>query len=94
VKGLIRTLIALLVIAATTPIFGGDRTDQILIEGNVHIAARIGETDRPIEILRHLLTVPDGLPPITPALLRLDPVWDPIRSDPRLQELAATPLKS
>jgi hypothetical protein len=26
---------------------------------------------------------------IPPALLRLDPVWDPIRNDPRFQELAA-----
>jgi hypothetical protein len=25
----------------------------------------------------------------TPALLRLDPVWDPIRNDPRFQELVA-----
>jgi hypothetical protein len=26
---------------------------------------------------------------ITPALLRLDPIWDQIRKDPRFQELAA-----
>jgi hypothetical protein len=26
---------------------------------------------------------------ITPALLRVDPVWDQILSDPRFQELAA-----
>ena len=26
---------------------------------------------------------------ITPALLRLDPIWDQIRNDPRFQELAA-----
>ena len=26
---------------------------------------------------------------ITPALLRLDPVWDQIRNDPRFQELAS-----
>jgi TolB-like protein/Tfp pilus assembly protein PilF len=56
-------------------------------EVRARIAARIGETDRAIEILRHLLTVPYGPPPITPALLRLDPIWDPLRSDPRFQQL-------
>jgi hypothetical protein len=26
-------------------------------------------------------------PPITPALLRLDPLWDPLRADPAFQKL-------
>ena len=57
------------------------------LEARARIAARIGETDRAIEILRHLLTVPYGPPPITPALLRLDPMFDLLRNDPRFQKL-------
>ena len=47
----------------------------------------LGDRDRALPILERLLVHPyaDAL---TPALLRLDPVWDPIRDDPRFQKLA------
>jgi tetratricopeptide (TPR) repeat protein len=52
------------------------------------IYALLGDADHAIPILKRLLQIPYG-GPITPALLRLDPLWDPIRNDPRFQELAA-----
>jgi serine/threonine-protein kinase len=52
------------------------------------IYALLGDADHAIPILKRVLRMPyAGW--ITPALLRLDPVWDQIRNDPRFQELAA-----
>src|SRR6266403_3375551 len=52
----------------------------------------IGENSRPISTLTRLLQTPYGgwlynPAPITPALLRLDPIWDPLRADPAFQKL-------
>ncbi|HEX8078300.1 MAG TPA: hypothetical protein VF511_10840 [Chthoniobacterales bacterium] len=46
----------------------------------------LGDRDRALPILERLVVLPyaDAL---TPALLRLDPVWDLIRDDPRFQKL-------
>jgi len=57
-------------------------------ESMADVYALLGDADHAIPILKRLLQIPYG-PPITPALLRLDPVWDQIRNDPRFQELAA-----
>jgi len=54
-------------------------------EDMARIFALLGNADHAIPILKRLLEIPF---PITPALLRLDPVWDQIRNDPRFQELA------
>jgi TolB-like protein/Tfp pilus assembly protein PilF len=52
----------------------------------------IGENSRAISTLARLLQTPYGgwlynPAPITPALLRLDPLWDPLRADPAFQKL-------
>jgi TolB-like protein/Tfp pilus assembly protein PilF len=57
-------------------------------EGMANIYALLGDADHAIPILQRLLQIPGGLLPLTPALLRLDPIWDQIRNDPRFQKLA------
>jgi len=56
------------------------------------IETMTGENSRAIETLTRLLHTPYGgwlytPSPITPALLRLDPIWDPLRTDPAFQKL-------
>jgi len=52
----------------------------------------IGENSSAISTLTRLLQTPYGgwlysPTPITPAFLRLDPLWDPLRADPAFQKL-------
>ena len=47
------------------------------------VQAQLGDRDAAIAALPHLLEVPAG---ITPADLRFNPLWDPLRKDPRFQK--------
>ena len=52
------------------------------------IQARFGDYDSAIAAIPHLLEVPAG---ITPADLRFNPLWDPVRKDPRFAKFITEP---
>jgi len=60
--------------------FGGPE----ITEGVAEVCAVVGENARAIELLDGLLSRPS---PVTVALLKLSPAWDPLRKDPRFQAL-------
>jgi TolB-like protein/Tfp pilus assembly protein PilF len=64
----------------TKDAFGGPE----IMAGVAEVYANLGDNDRAIEILDRLLSRPSG---VTAQALKINPIWDPLRSDPRFQGL-------
>jgi serine/threonine protein kinase/Tfp pilus assembly protein PilF len=64
------------------------------IEIFARVAAQMKEPDRAIAALQKIMSVPYGSTirgvPLTPELLQLDSMFDPLRNDPRFQKLASS----
>ena len=65
-----------------------DGTD--LQEDLAYVEMLVGENDAAVRRLGYLLTIPSD---VSVPILRADPMWDPLRSNPRFQQLLATPTR-
>ena len=69
-----------------------NRTDWTFSSARIYAA--LGRADDTVPILEKMLTVTStGRWPLTPVMLRLDPIWSKLRDDPQFQALCVEPAE-
>lgn len=71
---------------ALIPVTEDALTGADMLACQAQLYVRVGQPDQAIALLERVLSMPAGVI-MSSALLRLDPVWDPLRDDPRFKAL-------
>lgn len=71
---------------ALMPIAEDHLTGPDMLGHQAQLYMRLGQTDQAIELIGRVMSMRAGIV-LTGALLRLDPIWDPLRGDPRFKAL-------
>ncbi|RDI97432.1 hypothetical protein DVT68_16935 [Dyella solisilvae] len=71
---------------ALMPVAQDDLTGVDMLEHQANLYVRVGQNDQAIALIEQVLSLPAG-EVLSSEMLRLDPVWDPLRDDPRFKAL-------
>jgi serine/threonine-protein kinase len=71
---------------ALMPVAGDALTGADMLANQAQLYVRVGQPDQAIALIERVLSMPAGAI-LSSAVLRIDPIWDPLRDDPRFKAL-------